>query len=67
MSTATDAPVEETLAWEAEKRPRISTIAIVGGLLTVTGNILFTVISNGGPTEDDTPPKQSERPGEPMI
>lgn len=53
MSTATDAPVEETLAWEAEKRPRISTIAIVGGLLTVMGNVLFTVISNGGPTEED--------------
>ena len=52
MSTNT-APVEETLAWEAEKRPRIALIAIAGGILTVVGNVLRTVVLNGGPAEDD--------------
>ena len=46
-------PVEETLAWEAEKRPRAAMIAIAGGLLTVLGSVLRTVLLNGGPTEDD--------------
>ena len=52
MST-TKPPVEETLAWEAEKRPRAASIAISGGALTVAGNLLFTTISRGGPTEED--------------
>ena len=52
MSTNT-VPVEETLAWEAEKRPRIAMIAIAAGVLTVIGNVLRTVLLNGGPAEDD--------------
>ena len=51
--TTTTSPVEETLAWEAEKRPRVATIAVLGGLLTVMGNVLFTVITSDGPTEAD--------------
>jgi hypothetical protein len=50
--STTEPTVEETLAWEAEKRPRAATTAVAGGLLTVMGSVLFTVISNGGPTED---------------
>ena len=54
MSTSTDTPpVEETLAWEAEKRPRAATLGVAGGVLTVAGNVLFTIITNGGPTESD--------------
>ena len=49
MSTS----VEETLAHEAEKRPRAATIAVAGGLFTVGGNLLFTLISAGAPTADD--------------
>ena len=52
MSTTTT-PVEETLAWEAEKRPRAALIAIAGGVLTVIGNVLRTILLNGGPTESD--------------
>lgn len=46
-------PVEETLAWEAERRPRIATIAVAGGLATVVGNVLLTALTSGGPTQDD--------------
>ena len=47
-------PVEETLAWEAEQRPRVATIAIVGGLLTRRRQRPASrSISSGGPTEDD--------------
>jgi hypothetical protein len=46
-------PVEETLAWEAERRPRIATIAIVGGALTVVGNIMLAAITSSGPTQSD--------------
>ena len=48
-----EAPVEETLAWEAEKRPRIATIALLGGLTTIAGNVLFTIVLSRGPTSDD--------------
>jgi hypothetical protein len=46
-------PVEETLAWEAERRPRIALIAIVGGIMTVVGNILLAAITSSGPTQED--------------
>ena len=46
-------PVEETLAWEAEKRPRVAVVAVAGGLATVAGNVLLTAVTSGGPTEDD--------------
>jgi hypothetical protein len=46
-------PVEQTLSWEAEKRPRAATIAVAGGLLTLLGNVLLTLLTNGGPTEDE--------------
>jgi hypothetical protein len=52
-TTTTTTSVEETLAWEAEKRPRAASIAVAGGLLTVMGNILRTILLNGGPTEAD--------------
>ena len=45
--------VEETLSREAEQRPRIATIALLGGLLSIAGSILFTILINGGPTEKD--------------
>lgn len=45
--------VEETLAWEAEKRPRVATIAVAGGIFTVAGNVLLTALTSGGPTQDD--------------
>jgi hypothetical protein len=45
--------VEETLAWEAEQRPRAATIAVAGGIATVGGNVLFTAITAGAPSESD--------------
>jgi hypothetical protein len=47
------ATVEETLAHEAERRPRAGAIAIAAGVLTLLGNILLVVLTRGGPTEDD--------------
>ena len=49
MSTS----VEETLAREAEGRPRAGTAAIAAGVLTLAGNVLLTFLTRGGPTEDD--------------
>jgi hypothetical protein len=46
-------PVEETLAWEAEQRPRASLAAILGGVFTLIGSVLLIVTTNGGPNEDD--------------
>ena len=52
-STTSGATVEETLAYEAERRPRAATIAIAAGLLSVLGNVLLTILTSGGPTESD--------------
>jgi hypothetical protein len=45
--------VEETLAWEAEQRPRAGLAALLGGLLTILGTILLLLTTGSGPTEDD--------------
>lgn len=45
--------VEETLAWEAEQRPRAASAAIAGGVLTLAGNIMLLLLTRGGPTEED--------------
>jgi hypothetical protein len=45
--------VEETLAWEAEQRPRAVAVALVGAVLTLAGNVMLAVITRGGPTEAD--------------
>jgi hypothetical protein len=45
--------VEETLAWEAEQRPRAVAVALVGAVLTLAGNVMLALITRGGPTEDD--------------
>jgi hypothetical protein len=50
---STEGTVEETLAWEAEKRPRIAAIAVAGGIFTLAGNVLLTATTSGGPTQDD--------------
>jgi hypothetical protein len=46
-------PVEETLAREAELRPRVVTAALLAGLLTLAGNVMLALITRGGPTESD--------------
>ena len=46
-------PVEETLAWEAEQRPRASIAAILAGVFTLVGSVLLILTTNGGPNEDD--------------
>ena len=46
-------PVEETLAWEAEQRPRASLAAILAGVFTLVGSVLLILTTNGGPNEDD--------------
>ena len=45
--------VEETLAWEAEQRPRAGIAALLGGLLTIVGTILLLLTTRSGPNEDD--------------
>lgn len=45
--------VEETLAWEAEQRPRASASALIAGVCTLAGSLLLILSTNGGPTEDD--------------
>ena len=45
--------VEETLAWEAEQRPRAGYAALAAAVLTIVGNVLLTVLTRGGPSEDD--------------
>ena len=47
------ATVEETLAHEAEQRPRAGAAAIAAGVLTLGGNVLLTLVTRGGPNEDD--------------
>jgi hypothetical protein len=45
--------VEETLAWEAEQRPRAAITAIAGGVLTLLGSIMLLIILDGIPSEED--------------
>ena len=45
--------VEETLAWEAEQRPRAAYAALLGGLCALVGSVLLILTTNGGPNEDD--------------
>jgi hypothetical protein len=47
------AAVEETLAREAEQRPRVVTAAVAAGLLTLAGNVMLALITRGGPNEGD--------------
>jgi hypothetical protein len=49
----TDEPVEERLAREAEQRPRVVPAAIVAGLLTITGTLLFFRGTSDGPDSDE--------------
>jgi hypothetical protein len=49
----TDEPVEERLAREAEQRPRVVVAAIVAGLLTITGTLLFFRGTSDGPDSDE--------------
>lgn len=47
---ATSEPtVEETLAWEAEQRPRAGVAAIVAGVATLAGNIIGSVLAGDQP------------------
>jgi hypothetical protein len=50
---STDTPVEETLAYEAEQRPRAVAAAIAGGVTTVAGSVLFLALTSDAPSEDD--------------
>jgi hypothetical protein len=46
--------VEETLAWEAEQRPRAVAAAIIAGLTTFSGTVLYEVTTRrDAPSEDD--------------
>ncbi len=45
--------IGETLGWEAQQRPRAVATALLGGVLTLAGNVLFTLLVNGTPTEDE--------------
>ncbi|HEX2087361.1 MAG TPA: hypothetical protein VHF89_16885 [Solirubrobacteraceae bacterium] len=45
--------VEETLAWEAQWRPRAAAAAVVGALCGTAGSILLLVLENDGPREED--------------
>ena len=45
--------VEETLAREAQQRPRAGAAAIAAGVLTLAGNVLLSVLFSRGPGEED--------------
>jgi hypothetical protein len=45
--------VEETLAREAQQRPRAGAAAIAAGVLTLAGNVLLAVLFSRGPGEED--------------
>jgi hypothetical protein len=45
--------VEETLAWEAEQRPRAAAAAFIGGVCTIAGSLLYLLALRDAPTEDD--------------
>ena len=47
--------VEETLAWEAEQRPRAGIAAVVAGVLTLAANLLLAVAMSDVPNERDDP------------
>lgn len=44
MADASAPPVEETLAWEAEQRPRAALLALIAGNFTLFGGIAASVI-----------------------
>lgn len=46
-------PVEETLAYEAQQRPRVIAAAIFGGLGSFAGALLLSLTFSGGPNEGD--------------
>ena len=43
--------VEETLAWEAEWRPRAAAAAIVGALGGIAGGVMLAILGRNGPDE----------------
>ena len=45
--------VEETLAREAEERPRAAAAALAGGILTILGSLLLLLALRDYPSEDD--------------
>jgi len=45
--------VEETLAWEAEWRPRAAAAAIIGALCGTAGGVMLALLGRGGPDESD--------------
>lgn len=45
--------VEETLAWEAQWRPRAAAAAIGGAVAGMAGGIMLAILGRDGPTEDD--------------
>jgi hypothetical protein len=46
--------VEETLAWEAEQRPRAAMAAVIAGLATFLGTVLYEYTTRlNAPSEDD--------------
>ena len=46
-------PVEETLAWEAQWRPRASAAAFIGAVSGLAGGVVLTAAARGGPDEAD--------------
>lgn len=45
--------VEETLAWEAEQRPRARLAGLLGGVFALAGSVLLIISQGSGPDEDD--------------
>ena len=45
--------VEETVAWEAQWRPRAAAAAIVGGLAGTAGGVMLAILGRNGPDESD--------------
>ena len=45
--------VEETLAWEAEWRPRAAAAAIAGAIAGTAGGVMLALLGRGGPDETD--------------
>jgi hypothetical protein len=45
--------VEETLAWEAEWRPRAAAAAVIAALAGTAGGVMLAILGRGGPDEAD--------------
>ncbi len=45
--------VGEQLAWEAERRPRATVLALVAGVLGFAGALIFSILGRNGPAEED--------------